>query len=62
MGTRYVNFIPAGDEQDEVQNAFGPNLDRLMKVKSRFDPNNLFRSNINLAGPSASEPPVELPT
>ncbi len=54
MGTRYVNFIPEGDEQDEVQNAFGPNLDRLMKVKNQFDPGNLFRSNINLAGPSES--------
>lgn len=61
MGTRYVNFIPEGDEQDEVQNAFGPNLDRLMKVKNRFDPENLFRSNINLAGPSVSGPAVEPP-
>jgi len=61
LGTRYVNFIPEGDEQDEVQNAFGPNLDRLMKVKNQFDPENLFRSNINLAGPSAGGPPVELP-
>ena len=62
MGTRYVNFIPEGDEQDEVQNAFGPNLNRLMEVKSRFDPKNLFRSNINLAGPGASGPLMELPT
>lgn len=60
MGTRYVNFIPEGDEQDEVQNAFGPNLNRLMKVKNRFDPKNLFRSNINLAGLSASAPAVRL--
>lgn len=58
MGTRYVNFIPEGDEQDELQNAFGPNLDRLMRVKNGFDPENLFRSNINLAGPSANGPPI----
>lgn len=54
MGTRYVNFIPEGDERDEVQNAFGPNLYRLMKAKNSFDPKNLFRSNINLAGPGES--------
>lgn len=62
LGTRYVNFISEGDEQEEVQNAFGPNFDRLLKVKDQFDPKNLFRSNINLAGPSASGPPVELPS
>jgi FAD/FMN-containing dehydrogenase len=49
MGTRYVNFIPEGDELNEVENAFGPNLTRLRQVKNQYDPTNLFRSNINLA-------------
>jgi len=57
MGTRYVNFISEGDEQDEVQNAFGPNLDRLMNVKNQFDPEICFaRTSIWRLGESS--PPV----
>ena len=61
MGTRYVNFIPEGDEMDEVENAFGSNLNRLRQVKEKFDPENLFRSNINLAGLDASESRLKMP-
>ena len=43
----YVNYL-ADDESDRVANAYGPNLDRLVEVKRRYDPDNLFRLNHNI--------------
>jgi len=43
----YVNFLTA-DEADRVGNAYGPNYDRLTKVKRQYDPDNLFRVNQNI--------------
>jgi FAD/FMN-containing dehydrogenase len=45
-GLSYVNFIAesAGREQE----AFGPNHDRLVKLKKKYDPTNLFRLNQNI--------------
>jgi len=51
LGSVYVNFL-TGDEGDRVKAAYGPNYDRLAAVKSRYDPENLFRANQNIA-PSA---------
>jgi len=51
LGSVYVNFL-TGDEGDRVKAAYGPNYARLAAVKSRYDPQNLFRSNQNIA-PSA---------
>jgi FAD/FMN-containing dehydrogenase len=48
MGSVYVNFLPA-DETDRVRNAFGPNYARLAEIKRRYDPQNLFRLNQNIA-------------
>ena len=45
-GGVYVNFIPEGDEARRA--AFGPNYDRLVDVKTRWDPDNLFRMNQNI--------------
>lgn len=44
----YVNFLTA-DEVDRVRSAYGPNYDRLVQVKSKYDPGNLFRVNQNIA-------------
>ncbi len=49
MGSRYVNFIPDGDDA-ETASAYGPHLDRLRALKGRLDPANLFRTNFNVAG------------
>jgi FAD/FMN-containing dehydrogenase len=49
MGTRYVNFIPEGDFETELDNTYGDNLARLRELKAKWDPDNLFRSNVNLA-------------
>ena len=43
----YVNYL-ADDENDQVHNAYGPNWDRLVGVKRRYDPANLFRLNHNI--------------
>jgi FAD/FMN-containing dehydrogenase len=47
-GGVYVNFMTA-DETDRVRSAYGPNYDRLVQVKGKYDPNNLFRMNQNIA-------------
>ncbi len=43
----YVNYL-ADDENDQVHNAYGPNWDRLVEIKRRYDPTNLFRLNHNI--------------
>ena len=48
MGSLYVNFIPEGDEA-RVTDAYGANYERLVSIKRRFDPDNLFRANQNIA-------------
>jgi FAD/FMN-containing dehydrogenase len=47
-GSVYVNFMPA-DEAGRVRDAYGPNYRRLAEVKRRYDPQNLFRLNQNIA-------------
>jgi FAD/FMN-containing dehydrogenase len=46
-GGVYVNFLTA-DEGDRVRVAYGPNYDRLARVKRQYDPDNLFRMNQNI--------------
>jgi FAD/FMN-containing dehydrogenase len=48
-GLRYVNYL-ADDEKGEepARAAYGPNYDRLVEVKTKYDPENLFRLNQNI--------------
>jgi hypothetical protein len=51
----YINFM-SGDEQDRVPEAYRERWDRMVAVKSHYDPNNFFRLNQNvpprkMAGP-----------
>jgi FAD/FMN-containing dehydrogenase len=46
-GGVYVNFMTQ-EEQDRVRSAYGSNYDRLVKLKKKYDPNNLFRLNQNI--------------
>jgi len=43
----YVNFM-SGDEQDRVPEAYHERWDRMIVVKSHYDPNNFFRLNQNV--------------
>ena len=44
---RWLNYL--GDDQDDaVRAAYGPNYDRLVELKRRFDPQNVFRHNHNI--------------
>jgi len=43
----YVNFM-SGDEQDRVPEAYHDRWDRMVAVKSHYDPNNFFRLNQNV--------------
>jgi FAD/FMN-containing dehydrogenase len=48
-GGVYVNFMP-DDEAERVRSgAYGPNYDRLARIKAAYDPKNLFRMNQNVA-------------
>jgi FAD/FMN-containing dehydrogenase len=46
-GTAYVNFMPE-DEMDRVEAAYGANYRRLVDIKRRYDPVNMFRINQNV--------------
>ena len=45
---RWLNYL--GDDQgaDAVRDAYGPNYDRLVELKRRYDPDNIFRHNHNI--------------
>jgi FAD binding domain/Berberine and berberine like len=43
----YVNFM-SGDEQDRVPEAYHERWERIVEVKSHYDPNNFFRLNQNV--------------
>ena len=46
-GSVYVNFMP-DDEDERVEKAYGTNYGRLVDIKRRYDPDNLFRMNQNI--------------
>lgn len=43
----YVNFM-TGEEGDRVAAAYGSNYDRLVQIKKRYDPDNIFHLNQNI--------------
>jgi FAD/FMN-containing dehydrogenase len=56
----YVNFA-SPDDQDKVAENYGANYARLMEVKQRYDPDNLFHLNQNIRSvplPSPRESPA----
>ena len=51
-GGGYVNFFTE-DEGERVAQAYGANYGRLREIKRRFDPDNLFRMNLNVSPAAA---------
>jgi FAD/FMN-containing dehydrogenase len=47
-GGAYVNFLMHDEGRGRVQATYGDNYDRLVEVKRRYDPKNLFRVNQNI--------------
>jgi FAD/FMN-containing dehydrogenase len=45
---RWLNYLDDDDPADAVRAAYGPNYDRLVRVKRQYDPENVFRSNHNI--------------
>ncbi|MGJ7917957.1 FAD-binding protein [Massilia sp. LXY-6] len=46
-GSVYINFLTQ-DEGARIHEAYGPNYARLVEIKQRYDPDNLFRFNHNI--------------
>jgi FAD/FMN-containing dehydrogenase len=52
-GGAYVNFM-MDEGRERVQSAFRDNYDRLVAVKRKYDPANLFRLNQNIRAVAAT--------
>ena len=48
-GRTYINFQTAEEGTERVQASYGANFDRLAEIKSKYDPDNLFRVNRNIS-------------
>lgn len=46
-GSVYINFVPEAGE-NRSKGTFGQNIDRLRKIKTEVDPQNLFRANVGI--------------
>ena len=45
----YLNFPGFGEEKEELVRAgYGANYERLVGIKTKYDPDNLFRMNLNI--------------
>ena len=44
----YVNFL-SGDDQSKIRANYGGNYDRLVSLKKKYDPGNLFHMNQNIS-------------
>ena len=46
-GEAYVNFMTE-EEEERFESAYGSSFQRLVELKNRYDPTNLFRLNQNI--------------
>jgi FAD/FMN-containing dehydrogenase len=46
---RWLNYLGDDQSEDAIRAAYGPNYDRLREVKRRYDPDNVFHLNHNIA-------------
>jgi FAD/FMN-containing dehydrogenase len=45
---RWLNYLGDDDDTTAVREAYGPNYDRLVELKRRYDPENVFHHNHNI--------------
>ena len=48
-GTAYVNHIASDDKPEKVRASYGGNYEKLVALKDKYDPTNLFHLNPNIA-------------
>ena len=48
-GGRWLNYLADDQGEDAIRGAYGPNYDRLAELKRRYDPDNVFHHNHNIA-------------
>jgi FAD/FMN-containing dehydrogenase len=46
---RWLNYLGDDQADDAIRAAYGPNYDRLVEIKRRYDPENVFHLNHNIA-------------
>jgi FAD/FMN-containing dehydrogenase len=46
---RWLNYLGDDQAEDAIRAAYGPNYERLVEVKRRYDPENVFHLNHNIA-------------
>jgi hypothetical protein len=47
-GGTYINFLTEDEGPERIEAALGKGLQRLAKVKAKWDPENIFRTNRNI--------------
>jgi FAD/FMN-containing dehydrogenase len=47
-GGNYINFQTADEGDDRIRATYGANFERLVEIKRKYDPDNLFRANRNI--------------
>jgi len=47
-GGAYVNMMMEEEGDERVQASYGPNYERLTKLKAKYDPDNFFHVNQNI--------------
>ncbi len=50
----YVNFLMGDEGESRIQATYGTNYDQLQSIKAKYDPDNVFRLNQNIAPASES--------
>ena len=48
-GGTYINFLTEEEGDDRIHAAYGENYERLVEAKTKWDPENMFRKNKNIA-------------